>query len=54
MSTPRRQPDPNNTRKVSAEELFVDSEIDALKKLRKFAKTSKVKPKTINLTRKLN
>lgn len=54
MSMPNRPPDPNNSRKISPEELFVDSEMDALKKLRKFVKPSKVKPRTINLTRKLN
>jgi hypothetical protein len=54
--TPNRppSPDPNDYRKTSPEELFVDGEMDALKKFRKFAKTSKVKPRTINLTRKLN
>lgn len=46
--------EPENLRKITAEELFVDGEMDALRKFRKFAKTSKVKPRTINLTRKLN
>ncbi len=54
MATPNRPPEPENLCKVSAEELFVDSEMETLKKLRKFAKTSKIKPRTINLTRKLN
>lgn len=54
MPVPDRQPDPRDVRKISAEELFVDSELDAVKKFRKFAQTSKVKPRTVNLTRKLN
>lgn len=54
--TPNRQPspDPRDYKKITPEELYVDSEMDALKKFRKIAKTSKVKPRTITLTRKLN
>lgn len=54
--TPNRppSPDPKDYKNITPEELFVDGEMDALKKFRKFAKTSKVKPRTINLTRKLN
>lgn len=46
--------EPENLRKITPEELFVESELEALKKFRKIAKTSKIKPRTINLTRKLN
>lgn len=49
-----QKPDPKNLRKITPEELFVDSEMAAVKKFRKFAKTTKAKPRTINLTRKLN
>lgn len=54
--TPHRPPsqDPNDYKKITPEELYVDSESDAVRKFRKFAKVSKAHPRTVNLTRKLN
>lgn len=55
MTPPRPpSPDPNDYKRITAEELYVDSERDAVVKFRKFAKTSKVKPRTIPIVRKLN
>ena len=46
--------EPENLSNITAEELFVETEMAYIKKLRETTKTSKVKPRTINLTRKLN